>query len=130
VDDECRHIVESFWRAMNDNDFQGAGGLLADGFVLDYPQSRERLRGRENWVALNQEYPAAGRWSFQVHRLIVENQQAVAEVTVSDTVNQFMLVSFFQARDGRIQRMIEYWPDPFDPPGMRAHLVEMPGGVK
>jgi limonene-1,2-epoxide hydrolase len=130
VDDECRHIVESFWRAMNDNDFQGAGGLLADDFVLDYPQSRERLRGRENWVALNQEYPAAGRWSFQVHRLIVENQQAVTEVTVSDTLNQFMLVSFFQARDGRIQRMIEYWPDPFDPPGMRAHLVEMPGGVK
>jgi hypothetical protein len=114
---------------MNDDDFRGAGGLLADDFVLNYPQSREHMRGRENWVALNQEYPAAGRWSFQVHRLIVENHQAVTEVTVSDIVNQFMLVSFFQARDGSIQRMIEYWPDPFDPPGMRAHLVEMPGGV-
>lgn len=117
MDTGTKEIVEAFWRAMNDNDFRRAGRLFTDDFVCDYPQSRERILGRGNWVALNEEYPAAGRWSFQVQRLIVEGDAAVSEVTVSDTATQSMLISFVQVREGLIRNTTEYWPDPYAPPG-------------
>jgi len=121
----CRRIVERFWELMNANDFSGAGHLFHEDYVLEFPQSRERLRGRDNFVTFNLEYPAAGPWSFNVHRLIVDGSHAVTEVTVSDTAVSVPAISFFEIRDSLIWRMTEYWPDPFDAPAARAHLVEI-----
>jgi ketosteroid isomerase-like protein len=121
---ECRRLVAQFWQLMNANDFHGAGQLLHDDYVLEFPQSSERIRGRDNFVAFNEEYPAAGPWSFDIRRQIVEGSHAVTEVIVSDTVVVVPAISFFEIRDGRIWRMTEYWPDPMEAPAMRAHLVE------
>ena len=46
---------------MKANDFLSVGSVLADDFVLDWPQSNERIRGRDNFAAMNEEYPASGR---------------------------------------------------------------------
>src|SRR5947208_156475 len=59
-----RQLIERFWATMETNDFRAVGDLLHDDFVLDYPQSGERFRGREHWVAINANYPAHGRWHF------------------------------------------------------------------
>src|SRR3990170_777363 len=69
-DNESKRVVEWFWAAMHANDFRAAGELLRDEYVLEWPQSGERIRGRANFVAVNEHYPAAGRWRVTVHRLI------------------------------------------------------------
>lgn len=56
-----RYILEQFWAAMNTNDFGAVGIWLHDDYVLEWPQSGERIRGRDNFVAINKNYPAAGR---------------------------------------------------------------------
>jgi hypothetical protein len=33
-------------------------------------------------------------------------------------------VSFFEVADGLVRRIVEYWPEPYDAPANRAHLVE------
>ena len=43
-------MVESFWALMATNDFRSVGSLLANDFILDWPQSGERIRGRENYA--------------------------------------------------------------------------------
>ena len=63
-----RDLVERYWATMNRNEFHAVGDLLHDDFVLDYPQSGERIRGRENNAKLNAEYPSAGPWHFTVDR--------------------------------------------------------------
>ena len=117
-------IVRRYWSLMAGNDFVAVGAVLADEFVLDWPQSGERLRGRERFARMNAEYPAHGRWTFAIDRLVGDDREAVSDVRVSDGVQHARAVSFFTVADGRIVRMVEYWPDPYPAPSNRAHLVE------
>lgn len=119
-----RQIVSQFWVAMQANDWAAAAALFADDYVLHWPQSGERIRGAANFVEINSAYPAAGRWRFTVERLVVEGEQAVTDVVVSDGAVTARAITFTTVRDGRIAGQIEYWPDPFDAPAWRAAWVE------
>lgn len=121
---ESKQIVESFWAAMQTNDFRLAGDLLHDDYLLEWPQSGERIRGRENFVAVNTNYPAHGRWEFTVHRIIAEEDQVVSDVGVTDGVNKARVITFSTIRAGKIWRQTEFWPDPFEPAAWRREWVE------
>ncbi len=122
--DESKAVVARFWAAMHENDFAAAGDFLHDAYVLEWPQSRERIRGRENFVAINTHYPAAGRWHFTVHRLLADGDEAASEVSVTDGVVVARVITFSTVQDGRILKQREYWPDPYDAPAWRAQWVE------
>ena len=117
-------MIANFWAAMQANDFRAAGELLHDEFVLDWPQSGERIRGRANFVAVNENYPAAGRWHFSVHRLIADGHEVATDVSVTDGAVTARAITFSTVRDGRIWRQTEYWPDPFPPAAWRLQWVE------
>jgi ketosteroid isomerase-like protein len=119
-----RQLVTQFWAAMQANDWTAAAALFADDYVLHWPQSGERIRGGANFVAVNANYPAAGRWQFTVERVVVEGEQAVTLVVVSDGAVTARAITFTTVRDGRITSQVEYWPDPFDAPAWRAAWVE------
>lgn len=118
-------IVSRFWQLMATNDFRSVGPLLADDFVLDWPQSGERIRGRDNFAAMNEEYPASGPWTFTVNRIVGNDAEAVSDVTASDGVQMGRAISFFEISNSRIVRMVEFWPDPFPARADRKHLVEL-----
>lgn len=124
TNETAKVIVERYWQAMNANDWRAASELLHDDYVLDYPQSGERFRGREHFIALNADYPAAGPWRFTVHRIVADAQKAVSDVGVTDGAMRARVVSFFELRDDAIWRMTEFWPDPFDAQAWRAPLAE------
>lgn len=117
-------VAREFWRLMDTNDFDAVGAVLAPEFVLEWPQSRERIRGAERFARMNAEYPAHGPWSFTIHRLVGGEAEAVSDVTVTDGVQTARAISFFEVRVGRITRLVEYWPEPYEAPAHRAHLVE------
>ena len=116
--------VREFWRLMASNDFDSVAAVLAPGFVLEWPQSNERLRGAERFARMNAEYPAHGRWVFTVHRIVGGATEAVSDVSVSDGVQSARALSFFDVADGKIERIVEFWPEPYAAPAGRAHLVE------
>jgi ketosteroid isomerase-like protein len=119
-----KHVVEKFWSAMQTNDFKSAGEFLHDDYVLEWPQSGERIRGRANFVAINEHYPAHGRWEFTVHRIIAEGDEVVSDVGVTDGTISGRAITFSTVRDGKIIHQVEFWPDPFDPPLWRREWVE------
>jgi limonene-1,2-epoxide hydrolase len=55
--ENSKRVVEHFWADMQANDFKAAGGFLHDDYLLEWPQSGERIRGRANFVAVNENYP-------------------------------------------------------------------------
>ena len=116
--------VREFWRLMASNDFGSVAAVLAPGFVHEWPQSNERLRGAERFARMNAEYPAHGRWVFTVHRIVGGAAEAVSDVSVSDGVQSARALSFFDIADGKIERIVEFWPEPYAAPAGRAHLVE------
>ena len=111
---------------MSGNDFFAVGTVLADAFVLEWPQSNERIRGRANFVRMNAEYPANGRWTFDVHHLVADEGggTAVSDVSISDGVQHARVISFFTVAAGKIVFMREFWPENYPAPANRAHLVE------
>ena len=58
---ESSDIVAELWRRIQARDWDGVGELLAEDFVLDWPNARIRLRGRTNVVEFNRSYPEG--WS-------------------------------------------------------------------
>jgi len=119
-----KKIVEGFWAAMQTNDFKAAGEFLHDDYILEWPQSGERIRGRANFVAVNEQYPAHGRWEFIIHRIIAEGDEVLSDVSVTDGAITGRVITFSTVRDGKILHQTEFWPDPFEPPAWRAGWVE------
>ncbi|HEX6819093.1 MAG TPA: nuclear transport factor 2 family protein [Ktedonobacterales bacterium] len=124
MSDATRAAVEEYWRRMNTNEWQVVGQLLHDNFVLDWPQSGERIRGRNHFAAVNANYPAAGPWRFAVQRVVTDDNAAATDVLVSAPTISARVVTFFELRDGRIWRMTEFWPDPFEAATWRSQWAE------
>jgi ketosteroid isomerase-like protein len=122
---EPREIVRALWERFEARDWEAAGQLLAADVVVDWPQTRERIRGRANVIAVNRNYPEG--WTIRVLRVVQDGDVAVSEVEVEHVDHgTFHAASFFDVRDGRIVRGTEYWVDaPTDePPAWRAEWVE------
>jgi ketosteroid isomerase-like protein len=117
-------IVSEFWRLMATNDFESVGQVLADDFVLEWPQSKERIRGAANFARMNREYVAKGLWRFTIHRIVANDREVVSDVSTTDGQARGRAISFFDIVDGKITRVTEFWPEAFDAPANRAHLVE------
>ena len=110
---------------MATNDFRSVGSVLADDFILDWPQSGERICGRDNYATMNEQYPTTtGHWSFTINKLVGSDDEAVSDVSVSDGVQNARAISFFAIREEKIVRMVEFWPEPFAALENRKHLVE------
>lgn len=117
-------VVRDFWARMASNDFASVSDLLAPEFVLEWPQSNERIRGADRFVQMNTEYPANGPWRFTVNRVVGGEREAVSDVSVTDGVQSARALSFFELDEGRIIRLVEFWPEPYPAPANREHLVE------
>lgn len=117
-------VVREFWRLMKTNDFASVGAVLAPDFLLEWPQSKERIRGAAKFAQMNREYVAHGPWRFEIVRLFGSENEAVSQVHVTDGVQRATAVSLFTVADGKISRLVEYWPEPYPAPAGRAHLVE------
>jgi SnoaL-like domain len=110
---------------MQDNDWERAAGHLADNCVIDWPCSGERIVGRADFVAIQARYPTdTGRWSFEVHRIVAEEDLVVSEVTTTDGEQTARVVAFSILDGGRIAHQIEYWPMPYEPLPGRADLTQ------
>jgi ketosteroid isomerase-like protein len=117
-----RQVAESLWRLFDAQDFDAAGDLLHDDFVCEWPQSRERIRGRDNFIALNKNYP--GEWRVTVERVVVSGEEVVTQTTLCCGDQVFCAISFFELRAGKVFRLCEYWPEPAEAPDWRAQWVE------
>ena len=90
--------------------FISVAAVLAADFVLEWPQSKERIRGADRFAQMNSEYIAYGRWRFSIVRLIGSESEAVSEVAITDGKQNAKAISFFTVAAGKITRLVEYWP--------------------
>lgn len=117
-------VVQEFWRLMATNDFYAVAEVLSPEFVLEWPQTQERILGAKRFALMNSEYPSQGRWTFTLNRLVGSQSEVVSDVTVTDGVQTARAISFFEVAGSKITRLVEFWPEPYMAPANRAHLVE------
>jgi len=127
-----RTTVEQFLRAMVANDVEAQERLLSDDFVEEYPQSGERIRGKDNRRALIENYPggtpreaSTSTPSAKAPVIIGAGDQfAVAGEITYPNGETWHAVSLIELRDGKINRITSYFGAPFEAPAWRAPYVE------
>jgi limonene-1,2-epoxide hydrolase len=119
-----KQVLEIFWATMATNDFHAVAQLLHDDYILEWPQSGERICGRDNFSAVNTFYPAEGKWTFKINHIAADGDLVVTDVSVSDGKRQDRAITFSTIRDGKIWKQVEFWPEAFEAPAWRAQWVE------
>lgn len=122
---EVRAAVEAYWAAAGARDWEAFSATLADDVVYELPQSRERVLGKERYVRFNREYP--GDWHVRTERIVADGEARQAAVRTLVTVGheEMHAIHFFTFdADGRIAGVTDFWPEPYEPPAGREHLVE------
>lgn len=120
-------IVRQLWERIESRDWPGMVELLHEDVVIDWPHSGESIRGRENFIAMQRDYP--GNWHLTILSVSAGPEKVAAEVRV-DHENEVCFGSgFYEIRDGRIVRGTEYWTTARsqEPVRWRSHLTEPMG---
>ena len=101
--------------------------LSAEDLVQEWPQSGERIRGRDNAKAINDNYPAMTGTSptLTLRRVSGEGAHWVVEGTIDyGDGTPVSYVGVAELRDGKIVAVTEYFANPFEAPDWRARWVE------
>jgi hypothetical protein len=127
-DDEMVQRIRSLYEAGDPAAFaQAAREMAAEDMVQEWPQSGERIRGRDNIAAVNENYPAGSGTSPKASlRRIVEPGGAWVIESVIDYGDGVPVsaVSIIETKDGKIVRQTDYFANPFDAPAWRSQWVE------
>jgi len=142
-------VVERFAKALSEEDFDTQDALIHDDYVLTYPQSGERIRGRANRRATIEGYPSRAEAGMptSVGRIIGTNDDFVPRVVgpgwgvvhLAGSGDEFQMagivrypdgqtwhfVFLLTLRGGKIWRQTDYFGPTFDPPAWRSQYVEL-----
>ena len=117
-----RDALERYFEDFERRDLDAFAELFHDDYVEEYPQSGERIRGKQNARAVNENYP--GLPSLINRSYNISGNLGVMEMTLEydgDRVHACEIVEF---EEGKIKRARTYFAEPFEAPQWRAQWVE------
>ena len=123
ISDSNRRLIESHFDALERGDFDALANSITDDFIQDWPQSGERVRGKEACLNVFRNYPGGGP-TARLRRVSGEGDLLVVEVDMDYSGKPTHMVAIIELRDGKISRETDYWADPFPAPAWRSQWVE------
>lgn len=114
---------------------QAIDATASDDFVEEWPQSGERIRGKASVKQINEGYSGATGTTPKMHlrRIIGEGDVQVMEGTIDyGDGTPVSYVGIAEFKDGKLNKITEYFASPFEAPAWRADFVERmePAGVR
>ena len=120
---ENRAILDRTIAAMFAGDFEGATAAMADDGVVEWPQSGERIVGRQACTLVYKNYPG-GSPSYELLRISGGGDLFVVEAIGQYGPDKTYMTSIIEFRGGRIVKQTDYFGAPFEAPAWRAGWVE------
>jgi SnoaL-like domain len=121
-DDDVRATLQRHWAASDANDFAAEHQIYDDHAVLEYPQSGERIRGRQRIQASRMAQPSKKR--FTVRRILGGGGLWISELVLTYDEQPIYVVSIMEFEGGKVVRETQYFGEPFEPGRSRAQWVE------
>jgi hypothetical protein len=121
-DREIWAALDRPWAASDADDFEAEHLIYREDAVLEYPQSGERIRGRQNIQSSRAAQP--NRKRFTVRRITGTGNLWVTEYVLTYDGQPSYTVSIMEFDDGKVRRETQYFGDPFEPGPSRAQWVE------
>jgi hypothetical protein len=121
-DDDVRAALDRHWKASDANDFDVEHQIYRADAVLEYPQSGERIRGRQNIQASRAAQPNDKR--FTVRRVLGGGDLWISELVLTYDETPYYVVSVMEFAAGEVIRETQYFGEAFEPGPSRAQWVE------
>jgi hypothetical protein len=120
-DQEIRQALNQHWAASDSGDFATEHDIYHEDAILDYPQSRERILGRQNIQITRTLQPNKKR--FLVHRILGSGDLWVTEYVLTYDDRPSYTVSIMEFRGAKVAHETQYFADPFDASEWRKKWV-------
>jgi hypothetical protein len=123
-DERYREIIEGlFGDGVLKLDAQAEHDLRHEDYVMEMPQSGERIRGRDKMRQFQEAYPNPPK--AVLRRVVGSGEVWVMEAT-SDYPGggTYHVANIVEFRDGKILKETRYYAEPFEAPAWRAEWVE------
>ena len=121
-DADKRAVISRLFAALEAGDFDAANAVISEDFVQEWPQSGERISGREHCTVVWRNYPG-GMPTMQVRSIRGSGDQWVVESSIEYPAGRSLAVSLFEFRDGKLVREVDYFAEPFPAPAWRSAWV-------
>jgi hypothetical protein len=123
TEQQIRAALDQHWSASAAGNLDAEHDIYQENAICEYPQSGERILGRENLKNLRGHHP--GRPSgFAVRRITGSGDLWVTEYVIEYKGKAAYTVSIMEFENGKCRRETQYFADPFDAPSWRAQWVE------
>jgi ketosteroid isomerase-like protein len=119
---ENRATIDLYLKAFESKDMQLLDQVYAEDAIQEWPQSGERIVGRRNITAINENYP--GLPDATIRRVSGSGDVWTVETVLDYSGEVYNAVSVLEFRDGKVARQTDYFASPFPPPEWRAQWVE------
>ena len=117
-----RATIERVLDAIAAGDWEAATADVAPDFVQEWPQSGERISGRDHCLVVWRNYPG-GMPSMSMRRIRGSGDFWVVESTIAYPASTSLVVSLMEFRDGKLARQVDYFAEPFPAPAWRSQWV-------
>jgi hypothetical protein len=125
-EEQIRETIDAHWRASAAGYADAEHAIYEDDAICDYPQSGERILGRNNLQALRSHHP--GKTSgFKVRRILGADNLWITEYTIDYSGRTAYTVSIMELYKGKVAHETQYFADPFDAPAWRSQWVQQTG---
>jgi len=116
-------LLTTYVAVLEARDWAALTALLHEDVVYRLPQTREVVRGRDDYLRWNTEDPDG--WHLRLVEAYGDGAGAAARLSVRidgepGTVDALV---FVRAAEGRLVEITDWWPEPYDPPPGREHLA-------
>lgn len=114
-------LIENHWSTANARDWVAFAELLQANLRYEVPQTREYIDGAAGYLEMFRTWP--GDWHARIQKLVCDHTSAVCVIdfVIGDTTETG--ISVFEVSAGRLSKVTDYWPAPYDPPKREtAHL--------
>eukprot|EP01133_Synstelium_polycarpum_P011673 gene11673-13632_t len=122
-EEQIRKILDAHWQASAIGDLDAEHDIYDDQVICDYPQSGERILGRENLQGLRSHHPGKPT-GFKVKRIMGTGDLWVTEYTITYQQQSAFTVSIMEFQNGKVIHETQYFADPFQAPAWRSQWVQ------
>jgi len=122
-DEQIHEALNAHWHASALGDTNAEHDIYDDGVICDYPQSGERILGRNNLQALRSHHPGKPS-GFNVKRIIGKGELWITEYTITYQEQLSFTVSIMEFRNGKVVHETQYFTDSFEAPAWRSQWVQ------
>lgn len=123
---EIRATLDRYWEATMAHDLKKAHEFYHDDIVVDFPQSGERIRGKQNIFELRAHYPT--KVTYKMLRIRGDGNLWTTELIATydnDREHPINGVAIMEFRNDKVAHETLYFAYPFEPPEWRSRWVEI-----